>query len=1251
MHIKQLIIQGFKSYKDQTVMEPFSPRHNVIVGRNGSGKSNFFWAIRFALNDAYTNLTREERQSLLHEGSGPASMSAFVEVIFDNSDHRFPTGKDEVVLRRTIGLKKDEYSLDKKSATKSEVMSLLESAGFSSANPYYIVPQGRITALCNSKDAERLQLLKEVAGTGVYESRRAESLKILDETNGKREKIEQLMTFISDRLAELEEEKKELTEYTKLDKERRALEYAMYQRELALANSELAELENNRQSHVLAAHKDRDAIKGLATKLDKAQEVVGKGRQGLENAVIDRDAAAAQVKETARQLTELELTLGEAEQANRADELRATRGELARVHAEIAQVSARLAEWTPQLDASREAKRSLDAAHDELQSRRKALAAKQGRAGQFASVKAYREWIDSQVAQLRSALENEQQRVAQLENDDTQLTQEIERIQAEADAMQAEFANVQARATELQAQLNEARERRSTLDGQRKALRTDESKAAATLAQERDRVNKLEQTLFAACDRSTAQGLRSLKEIVQRTGIEGVHGPLYELMDVPESYQTAVEVVGGTSVFQVVVEDDDVAVRLLDELRRMKPGAKLTLLPLNRLRVKEVEYPKSKGVVPMIKQIRFDPIYQLAFQQVFGRAVICQDLESATRVAKTSGLTAVTLPGDRVDRKGAMSGGYLDSEKNKLRAAMELVHAKQRVEEAERTIHEIRDQLTTLDQQITASVSDMQRLAIAQQAAQEDSSVSDWQSKKRQVAVLTENRDAIRSELVRLRQDASSHETEIRSLQEERAAGGRGGLSDQERDELQALETQVAENRAQAAEVGATFAQLQRDVDQARAQLDNRLVPTKMNLERAAADLDVELQKNDVERLRDSLRRVSTELEQANAALHEAEAAVDRARTQVEKGEQDVDKIKQQIADRQRSVDTQDMTLSRFIQQRKLVVDKRDEVTRAIRDLGVVPDDHERYANVAQSELVRMLKRAHDGLKKYAHVNKKAFEQFNNFTKQQDALEARKNELDESEDSIRDLMANLDRNKDEAIQRTFTQVAENFASVFEELVPAGRGKLVLVKADGTEVEAFDMGADASDLSDEEEDEDENGVEGDAMDVDGEEEDDELDGDESQSSTQRASRGGQRSTKSKAPGRKKGQAVRKGGKVSFNSKVDEGLHMGQLSGGQKSLVALALIFAIQQCDPAPFYLFDEIDANLDAQYRTAVANKIHDLGQNAQFITTTFRAELLAHADQFYGVSFKDKASKIQCISKEDAMGFVELGQENPSIIQ
>jgi len=103
-----------------------------------------------------------------------------------------------------------------------------------------------------------------------------------------------------------------------------------------------------------------------------------------------------------------------------------------------------------------------------------------------------------------------------------------------------------------------------------------------------------------------------------------------------------------------------------------------------------------------------------------------------------------------------------------------------------------------------------------------------------------------------------------------------------------------------------------------------------------------------------------------------------------------------------------------------------------------------------------------------------------------------------------------------------------------------------------------------------------------------------------------------------------------------------MRMSQLSGGQKTVVALALVFAIQQSDPAPFYLFDEIDANLDTQYRTAVAQKVYTLARDAQFITTTFRPELVERADKHFGVLFgPQKVSSIVDISRAEARDFVE----------
>jgi len=206
---------------------------------------------------------------------------------------------------------------------------------------------------------------------------------------------------------------------------------------------------------------------------------------------------------------------------------------------------------------------------------------------------------------------------------------------------------------------------------------------------------------------------------------------------------------------------------------------------------------------------------------------------------------------------------------------------------------------------------------------------------------------------------------------------------------------------------------------------------------------------------------------------------------------------------------------------------------------------------------VKRLHKVHDALKKFSHVNKKAYEQYTNFTKQRDTLMKRREELDSSQSSIEELIQVLDQRKDEAIERTFRQVSKNFAEIFEKLVPSGRGRLIIQRK-------VDKASGATQPDDESEDEN---------------------NDED---------GGRKNTVENYTG--------VGISVSFNSKHDDQQRIQQLSGGQKSLCALALVFSIQQCDPAPFYLFDEIDANLDAQYRTAVATMVKNLSaEGGQFI--------------------------------------------------
>ena len=290
---------------------------------------------------------------------------------------------------------------------------------------------------------------------------------------------------------------------------------------------------------------------------------------------------------------------------------------------------------------------------------------------------------------------------------------------------------------------------------------------------------------------------------------------------------------------------------------------------------------------------------------------------------------------------------------------------------------------------------------------------------------------------------------------------------------------------------------------------------------------------------------------------------------------------------------------------------------------------------MSQKQLFKQLEKANLELKKYSHVNKKALDQFISFSEEKEKLMSRKDELDRGHKKIQDLMDVLEQRKFEAILFTFKQVSKYFMEVFKKLVPAGHGTLSIkkdqVKLTFTIGQKFFISLVQKNLG--------HDFIFDLLDLiliryekireivtqfvnSYFQHDDSAEGQEDQAHRLENATGVSCS-------------------VSFTGRNAEMKEMAQLSGGQKSLVAMALIFAIQKCDPAPFYLFDEIDAALDAQHRKAVADMIHELAEGAQFITTTFRAELLAHASKFYGVKFRNKVSHVDCVSREDAYDFVE----------
>ncbi|KAI1410652.1 RecF/RecN/SMC protein [Hypoxylon sp. FL1857] len=1191
MYIKQIIIQGFKSYKDQTVMEPFSPGTNVIVGRNGSGKSNFFAAIRFVLSDAYTQMGREERQALLHEGSGSAVMSAYVEVIFDNSDDRFPTGNKEVILRRTIGLKKDEYSVDRKVSTKADVTNLLEAAGFSRSNPYYIVPQGRVMALTNMKESDRLNLLKEVAGTQVYESRRAESLKIMTDTLNKREKIDELLDYIKERLSELEEEKEELRDYQEKDRERRCLEYAYYHKDLVATQEALDELEELRQGGIEDTDENREAYNAGVKVIASLDAEIHKLQQQMELLRIDRRQLDEDRRESAKAIAHAELAIKNLSDGMSAQEQAKQRhdAELDEVKTAIAQREAELEKLIPDFEKAKRKEAEIKQALDSAEASRQRLFTKQTRGSQFKSKAERDAWLRKEIDDLNVTLS--QQRANRLDADE-----EVEAIQTAIQQLENEIAQLRQRneafgddRLALAEQVTSAKDVLDKLNEERKLLRREDDKLETIIANARGELDNAERELSHTMDRATARGLANIQLLKREGKAPGAYGTLAELLDVSEAYRLPVEQVAGASLFHYVVDNEDTATYLANSLQQ-NHGGRITFMPLSRLKPRNANIPRANDAVPLVSKIQYDPKYEKAFQQVFGNTIICPSLSIAGQYARSHGVHGVTPDGDTSNKRGAMTGGYVDTRKSRLEAVRAVSKWREEYEQLRSRAADIRKQIELKDQEITNALGEERRLAqrlrqmedgYGPLRAELNAKTSQVDRERDRLEAAIKRRDIVERNMKQFQDNLSAHQAEL-------ASDFKKVLTANEEKQLETL--------------GATVQELQKEwneISSRRRELESRKRKLELDLR---TNLQLKLDQLTSQAFEtassgsNNLKEAKRELKKAQATAASVHKKIQANDQQIESSESKIANLEKQKAEKEAElqeivaeIKKQEKRMDKNRQKKALLTARVTELAKNIHALGVLPEEAMgKYQRLEHKTVVSRLKKVNDALKKYKHVNKKAFEQYNSFTSQQEHLLKRRKDLDQSQASIEELVAFLDQRKDEAIERTFKQVSKEFATIFQRLVPAGHGRLVIQRRADRRVDPDD--------SDEE----------------------------------------QRTSVENYTG--------VGISVSFNSKTaDEQQRIQQLSGGQKSLCALCLIFALQQTESSPMVIFDEVDANLDAQYRTAVAGLLQSISSEAgtQFICTTFRPEIVHVADRCYGVLFRNKYSTINCVSRDQALEFVE----------
>jgi len=362
--------------------------------------------------------------------------------------------------------------------------------------------------------------------------------------------------------------------------------------------------------------------------------------------------------------------------------------------------------------------------------------------------------------------------------------------------------------------------------------------------------------------------------------------------------------------------------------------------------------------------------------------------------------------------------------------------------------------------------------------------------------------------------------------------------------------------------------------------LTNHLLPRKNEIEKELSSLEISSEEANVDGTRAELEAIKAAMAKSQESYNTIEQQINEKTVLIDDElKERIESLKEQESDGNRKLQDESKLIEKLLNNRSLLLQKKDNIQNKLRDVGSLPTKTQTmYQDQPIDALLVQLQKTKQTLRTFKNVNKKALDQYVHFKEQREDLDQRKVELDQSEQAINHLISVLDQKKDEAIERTFKMVAKFFSEVFAELTGDGSAQLVMQK------KLAEEGTQASSVQ-----------------------------------------------------QYKGVDI----KVSF-TRTGKEHRIHQLSGGQQSLVALALIFAIQRCDPAPFYVFDEIDAALDDTHRKAVAEMIsRQSKQGIQFILTTHRPELIGTADKHYLIKYTNGSSFILSCQLSDALQVVE----------
>lgn len=510
-----------------------------------------------------------------------------------------------------------------------------------------------------------------------------------------------------------------MKQYQKWDRSKRGLECAICTAECDDAKKRIDEIVakmNSSTQKIEQLENDRLTINEL---IQQNMDSITELKQRLQTQQIERDTLIIDNKDNFQRKAQIELELQDlqSETAQRDRKRNDLKIELDKYDRLIRESEQQLTKIIPEYDVIRRQEEQKTAQRDLAEEKRKELFAKRGRGNQFNSKEDRDKWIRLELKSLTKAIEDKREQMQRLKTDLENETTKSREIEEQLRQIVDNGTEQRSHMDNVNTRVRDFRQKKSDIAAQKTELARKETQLHIQLSQTRDELRKNQDSLRSVTNKGAAFGTDALNRLIRQFQdenrhpdiVNGYYGTLIENLECDPAFYTAVEVIAGNRLNYHVVESDLVATRLVKEFNHARQRGEIHFLPLNVLDILPNNLPKIAGASPLIDQLQWTPRAEKAVRHVFNRIILCEDFNAATRTARQYDVDCVTLDGDQVQRKGALTGGFIDKKISKLELQRSIKHLKATLAQYEHEYEKLRSEMTNLDNEYNNILTELQR--------------------------------------------------------------------------------------------------------------------------------------------------------------------------------------------------------------------------------------------------------------------------------------------------------------------------------------------------------------------------------------------------------------------------------------------------------------------------------------------------------------------------------------------------------------